>query len=252
MSTQAITTLGKYASRVPELTQILYSEYFIRHHVVDSTLWFALLFHLNKKSSLNQSNVSRLRMVKGRSTSSSSSNVSLSTDEIRDLCVKGSIRLCDNMKNALDSCGNENEDDGSDDKKVGMEDTYFNALNDFTTFSSCLRHVPSLSQFWVNALSNDKDQVQESISKVLKSLMAFQTRKKNAAKNIVDSEIKEVNDDDEYSKKTKKSKARKVHDYNSVYNCDGIRSSAKSLLLTIDNAKFQGSSHNVRVSSKTD
>ena len=170
-------------------------------------------------------------------------SISLSTVEIRDLCVKGSIQLCDNMIHALEDGGGNKDDD-----KVGMGDVYFNAMNDFTTFSNCLSQITNLSQFWVTALSNDKDQVQELLSKVLKSLMAFQKKKKDTTNSRMEDDI-EV----DYNKKeSKKSKTKKVYDYNSVLNCDGIRSSAKSLLLMIDNAKFQGSAHNMRVSSKTD
>lgn len=213
MSSQASSTLGKYASRVPDLTQMLYSEKFMRHHLVDSILWFALLYHMN---SSNVSNTSQMR-IKG--------SVTLAANEIRDLCVEGSIRLCSNLIDVL-------EDTTKDIKyDFGYSDEFLLAVQDFTSLSNSLFHTSCLAKFWVETISIEKDLVKESLNKLLKSLILFQ--KKQIGMNQTTDD--RIGGEEKSKKHVDKSKLQTSSSFSSysVY-CDKIRSSTKFLILILE------------------
>ena len=207
MSAIASSTLGKYASRVSALTQIIYSETFIRKNVIDSILWFALLAHLNV------SNQSTMQLkIKG-------SLLTLSTQEMKGLCVKSSIKLFKTIIEVLCSKGESNTVE------------FYKSFSEFTTFTNCLNQIKNLSEFWLDSISTDKDQLQQSLTTMLKSLMEFQ--RKNTTKIL-----QNMDNDDDSEKKSKEPLIKKP-EYS--LHCDKIRSSAKFLLLIIDSTKVDHS-----------
>ena len=224
-----------------DLTLILYSESFIKDHVVDSILWFAFLYHLNSPTSSSSAGSSHNRLqlkMKG------SSSIMLSSTDMRDLCVKGTVQVCKQMMKALETTMSsmdvriEQQGGGGDGNNV-----FFCAMNDFTTLSNCLSQVNALRQYWIVAMSDDKDQVRGLLSKVLKSLTDFQKKHNNNKVGIHDVKCNQ----ETIKEKSKESNLKRNFGYGA--DCDKIRSAAKFLLLSLENA---GSSNTIGMSSKTD
>ncbi len=226
MSSQAPSTLGKYVARVPEFTQILYSDTFMECHRVDAILWFAFLYHVGSGAA------PQMRM-KGSTT--------LSTTEMRDRCVHCTIEL---LKSVVHTLGNEHEHQST--HPLNTDDVY-----DYLSLTGCLTRVQSLMQPWVYTNASHEKEIQELLCKVVKCLRDIkpdQLGKDKAGGN-----------DSESGKKKEDSKTAKDCLKQNRILIDRIRSSSKFILMTMEEEYLRGSqssaigSNSVRpTSSKND
>ena len=148
LSAQCPSHLGKYATRVQELKNVLYSESFASDNE-DSILWYALLSHLHSSSQL------QMRM-KG--------NVSLTKGQLEERCFVQTSRL---LNEALSSIRSSSENT-SDEIDYGYLHALEKIVNMFVS-------VPFLSECWVTVISSTiswKQDTKRLVSNVLKELNA--------------------------------------------------------------------------------
>ena len=199
ISSQASSILGKYAVRVPELTQILYSHSFLDRNCVDAVVWYAFMYNIGKGTA------PQMRM-KG--------SLALSAADMRDICIKCTIELIHSVVDALNKSQNQ-----------------INSLNDvgvtnFVTLSAWLNRVHFLGQCWVDTISNSETEIQNLLSKVLQCLRGIKLDQSLGGNANIHNEHCKGKDESKVEKDASKQYRLLV---------DRIRSSTKSLLMLIEN-----------------
>ena len=198
------TNLGKYTARVPELTSILYSDSFHQNNTVDSILWYSVLSNI-----LSTNKGPQLRM-KGV--------VSMSSNELKEKCLSGSLKLCDDCVNAMVEGAN-----------------HVSVLYDLLRFTNFFHQVPYVAECWAAAVSVDGDTktIQNAITRIISGLPKIQA---TAGQKV------------EGHREEKQKYPRGALDASTIAS---IRKGCKSLLLNLGSV---GSSKlpSMRISSKTD
>ena len=142
--------LAKYASRVPELTNILYSDRFQTNNTVDTILWYSLL------SKLKSSAGGRVAIVmKGV--------VSMTSSDLNEKCMSSFNNLCNETTKCMVAA---DTDDG------------LQQFQDFVRFTNCLCHMPYITECWISIISSmgKKNLVTDSVSKIIRSLPKAQSK----------------------------------------------------------------------------
>jgi hypothetical protein len=213
LSAQCPSHLGKYATRVPELKNVLYSDSFASNNE-DAILWYALLSHLNSSSNL------QMRM-KG--------NISLTKGELQERCFEQTSKLLNELlsfiRNYTQNTSIENEADN-------------NCLHIFGRIVNLFVSVPFLSECWVTVISSTadwKNDTKRLVSTILKEL--------NAVPVPVTAKCYDE------SKKTDKAIDKSKHNDVPVA---ALRKGCKLLLLSLESDLMKGTSTLPMMSSKTD
>mmetsp|Transcript_9685 Transcript_9685/g.11292 ORF Transcript_9685/g.11292 Transcript_9685/m.11292 type:complete len:984 (-) Transcript_9685:93-3044(-) len=245
MSSQATSTLGKYAARVPDFTSSIYSESYYTQHLVDGTLWNALLCNIMQMSN---SGGPQLRM-KG--------SITLSAGQLKIRCISSTTQICQRVVDTLAEY-QQNTKVGSD-ENGNSSNQDMSALHEYITFSNCLSQVEMLAKHWVVVVAKENEEgindVRESISNILKTLTKVSVHINKQQKVIKKEDDK---DDDGDSQKKKVKTSSKPQSDNTTFA--SIRKCSKFLLLTLDNVEIMTEGHNIgaakfggkRISSKTD
>ena len=132
--------LAKYVSRVPELTNILYSESFRAQNTIDTILWYSLL------SKMKTSGKGQL-IMKGA--------VSMSSKDLKEKCASIFLKLCERCTHALT--------DDTNNVRV---------LFDFICLSNCLCQIPFIADCWIEVISGMgvEKEAKDALKMVMKSL----------------------------------------------------------------------------------
>lgn len=118
--------LGKYGSRVPELTNIIYSDNFREENVSDSICWYILLVNV-----LSESGAPMLRMKKA---------VTLSSDEMKKLSKTQFLSLCAQVNDALKG-----------------SNTHMSAIYDFVRITNIVNEIPLFAEYWKSIMSSNNE-----------------------------------------------------------------------------------------------
>jgi len=139
--------LGKYAARVPELTNILYSDSFRQASIVDAICWYSLLGTI---VSTNKGPQLRMKGV-----------VTISGSELKTKCRTDFLHFCETVIDAI------------------KNDTASNSIvSDFLRLSSCFQQLPYLTDCWKETVSSGagRQAIKTAISNIMKALPAFSVR----------------------------------------------------------------------------
>ena len=139
--------LGKYAARVPELTNILYSNAFRQASILDAICWYSLLGTI-----VSANKGPQLRM-KG--------TVSISGSELKMKCRTDFLKLCEMVTDTIKTATDNNS-----------------IVYDFLRLSNCFHQLPFLTDCWKEAVTSggENQTVKTAISNVMKALPAFSAR----------------------------------------------------------------------------
>ena len=134
--------LAKYVSRVPELTNILYSDGFRTNNTVDAMLWYSLLSKMKSSSRGPQI------LMKGVA--------SMSGKDMNEKGMSLFMKLCDNSVDCMAS----------------RDATDLSLLHDFIRFSNCLCQIPYIVECWVAVISEmgKQKQVTDALTAIIKAL----------------------------------------------------------------------------------
>jgi len=149
--------LGKYAARVPELTNILYSDTFRQGGIVDVISWYALLGGI---ASSNKGPQLRMKGV-----------LILSGSELKVRCRTDFLQLCEMAVDTI--------------KKGIANDS---SLQDFLRLSNSFQLIPYLAECWKEAVASQggSEAVKNGISNVMKNLPAFRARNEPGTDEVLD------------------------------------------------------------------
>jgi hypothetical protein len=150
--------LGKYAARVPELTNILYSDTFRHGSIVDVISWYALL------GGIMSSNKGPQLRMKGV--------LILSGSELKVRCRTDFLQLCEMAVDTI---------------KTGI--TNDSSLQDLLRLSNSFQLIPYLAECWKEAVASQA--VKNAILNVMKNLPAFRARNEPGADEVLDDKKKE-------------------------------------------------------------
>jgi len=162
LSSQSVNVLGKYATRVPELTLQIHSDAFATKNVVDSTLWSALTAALQSSSKST---------VKLRDTAALPSVEKLNGD-----CLRGFVHLCGRAGEALDAMVSEDTNGEGESQNDSIE----NAPYDFVEFTNCIASLPSVAKSWINAVASvdgGADKAKQCLKTITGSLSRIPVKK---------------------------------------------------------------------------
>ncbi|GFH48908.1 hypothetical protein CTEN210_05384 [Chaetoceros tenuissimus] len=151
--------LGKYGSRVPELTNIIYSDKFREDNVSDSICWYILLVNV-----LSESGVPMLRMKKA---------VTLSCDEMKRLSKTQFLSLCAQTKDALK--GN---------------NTQMSATYDFVRITNLVNEIPLFAEYWKSIMFTDNE-VKVAVKEVMTNIPTNTVAESKSGSNNDDKEKNE-------------------------------------------------------------
>ena len=184
LSSQSVNVLGKYATRVPELTSQIHSDDFAAKNVVDSTLWSALTASLQSSSKST---------VKLRGTAALPSIEKLNGD-----CLRGFVHLCGRAGEALAAMASEDTNGEGESQNDSIE----NAPYDFVEFTNCIASLPSVAESWINAVASvdgGADKAKQCLETILGSLSHIRVKKITSTPRPVPGKDHEAGDDFEES-----------------------------------------------------
>jgi hypothetical protein len=152
LSLQSPSLLGKYAWRVPELSQCLHQPTFAEHCVIDALLWNLLGTTLASGGSV------RLNLNKKGPAAPV-----VTPEGCREVCLDCFQRSCQQVSTALDEIRQIRQDDKLD---ARLEQQSKEIISDFARFANYFTSCPNLASLWndVAAATETKTMIESSLS----------------------------------------------------------------------------------------